>query len=284
MTELNGKVALVTGAARGQGRAHALTLAAAGADVIAIDIAAELPTVAYPMPTLDDLEETGKKIEELGRRALTFQADVRSQEALDRAVSAGIREFGRIDILIANAGIWSLGPFWEITQEQWDEMIGITLTGVWNSAKAVAPYLVEQQSGAIVMTSSTNGVEPAMQYAHYAAAKHGVIGLMRSAALELAPYGVRCNAICPGLIDTGMTNWPGAYELFSGTPGAGPEALVNAGRSYHALKDAGALSPQVIADAALWLVSDKAAAVTGVAVPVDAGHLLLQGASTHTGY
>jgi NAD(P)-dependent dehydrogenase (short-subunit alcohol dehydrogenase family) len=144
--------------------------------------------------------------------------------------------------------------------------------------------MIKQQSGAIVMTSSTNGLEPAANFAHYAAAKHGVIGLMKSVALELAPYGVRCNAVCPGVVDSGMTNWQGAYDMYAGHPGAGPEALVNAGLNFHALKDAGALSPQVVADAALWLVSDQSAAVTGIALPVDAGHLLLQGSSNREGY
>lgn len=277
MGRLDGKVALVTGAGRGQGRAHALTMAREGADVVAVEIGAQIDTVAYPMGTPEDLAETARLVEELDRRVVAVQADVRDQAALDDAVAQGLAELGRVDILIANAGIWSLTPFWELSEQQWGDMIDVNLTGVWKSAKAVAPHLIERGSGAIVMTSSVNGLEPGVNYAHYIAAKHAVIGLMKSVALELAPHGVRCNAVCPGAIDTGMTNWQGAYDMFAGHGGGTRDDLTRGARGFHALKGAGILSPQVIADAALWLVSDEAAAVTGVAVPVDAGHMLLPG-------
>jgi SDR family mycofactocin-dependent oxidoreductase len=277
MSGLEGKVALVTGAARGQGRAHALTLARNGADIIAVDIAGQIDTVPYAMGTPDDLNETAKGVEELDRRVVAAQADVRSQEQLDEAVRLGLAEFGQIDILIANAGIWSMRPFWELSETEWADMIGTNLSGVWRSAKAVAPHMIERKTGAIVMTSSVNGLEPGMNYAHYVAAKHGVIGLMKNVALELAPHGIRCNAICPGAIDTGMTNWAGAYDMFAGHEGGTRDDLLAGAKSFHALKGTGILSPQVLADAALWLVSDGAAAVTGVALPVDAGHMLLTG-------
>lgn len=280
MANLEGKVALVTGAGRGQGRSHALTLARNGADIIAVDIADQIDTVPYGLSTPDDLAQTASEIEALDRRVLSVQADVRSQEQLDAAVSGGLAEFGQIDILIANAGIWGMVPFWEITEAQWGNVIGTNLSGVWRSAKAVAPHMIERKTGAIVMTSSINGLEPGMNYAHYVTAKHGVIGLMRNVALELAPYGIRCNAICPGAIDTGMTNWQGAYDMFAGHEGGTREDLLVGGKSFHALKGAGMLDPQVLADAALWLVSDGAAAVTGVALPVDAGHMLLTGINT----
>lgn len=279
MSGLEGKVALVTGAARGQGRAHALTLARNGADVIAVDIADQVDSVPYPLSTPQDLADTGKAIEDLDRRVVTVQADVRSQEQLDEAVRRGLAEFDRIDILIANAGIWTMTPFWELTETQWSDMIETNLSGVWRSAKAVAAHMIERQTGAIVMTSSVNGLEPGMNYAHYVTAKHGVIGLMRNVALELAPHGIRCNAICPGAIDTGMTNWQGAYDMFAGHEGGTREDLLAGGPHFHALKGAGMLDPQVLADAALWLVSDGAAAVTGVALPVDAGHMLLTGSN-----
>jgi len=276
---LAGKVALVTGAARGQGRAHALTLARHGADIIAIDIAEQIDTVAYPLSTPDDLAQTASAIEALDRRVVSVQADVRSQEQLDAAVREGIAQLGQIDILIANAGIWALTPFWKLSEAQWSDMIDTNLSGIWRSAKAVAPHMIERKSGAIVMTSSVNGLEPGAGYAHYVAAKHGVIGLMRNVALELARYGIRCNAICPGAIDTGMINWQGAYDMFAGHPGGTREDLMAGGRAFHALKGSAMLDPQVLADAALWLVSDGAAAVTGVALPVDAGHLLLTGSN-----
>lgn len=277
MSGLDGKVALITGAARGQGRAHALTLARNGADIIALDIAAQIDTVRYPLSTPEDLAATAKAIEDLDRRVIAVQADVRSQEQIDEAVRRGLAEFGHIDILIANAGVWAMKPFWKLTETDWADMIGTNLSGAWRSAKAVAPHMIERRTGAIVMTSSVNGLEPGMSYAHYVTAKHGVIGLMKNVALELAPYGIRCNAICPGAIDTGMTNWQGAYDMYAGHPGGTYDDLVAGFRSFHALKGTGILSPQVIADAALWLVSDAAAAVTGVALPVDAGHMLLPG-------
>jgi len=277
MSGLEGKVALVTGAARGQGRAHALTLARNGADIIAVDIADQINTVPYPMGTPDDLAGTSKGVEDLDRRVITVQADVRSQEQIDQAVSRGLAEFGQIDILIANAGVWAMKPFWELTEADWSDMIGTNLSGVWRSAKAVAQHMIERKTGAIVMTSSVNGLEPGVNYAHYVSAKHGVIGLMKSVALELAPHGIRCNAICPGAIDTGMTNWQGAWDMFAGHEGGTREDQLAGGRHFHALKGVSMLSPQVLADAALWLVSDGAAAVTGVALPVDAGHLLLTG-------
>ena len=274
---LDGKVALITGGARGQGRAHALTSAREGADVVLVDIADQLETVPYGMATADDLAETVRQVEALDRRALAVTADVRDQGQLDEAVSRGIAEFGKIDILIANAGIWTQGPFWELSEQSWDEMIGVNLTGVWKSAKAVAPHMIERQSGSIVITSSVNGLEPGMNYAHYVAAKHGVIGLMKNIALELAPHGVRCNSINPGAIKTPMTDHQGAWDMFAGHEGGTEADLIEGGYHFHALKGRTFLSPQVIADTALYLNSDLAAAVTGVTIPVDAGHMLLTG-------
>ena len=274
---LDGKVALITGGARGQGRAHALTSAREGADVVLVDIADQLETVPYAMATADDLAETVRQVEALDRRALAVTADVRDQSQLDEAVGRGIAEFGKIDILIANAGIWTQGPFWELSEQSWDEMIGVNLTGVWKSAKAVAPHMIERQSGSIVITSSVNGLEPGMNYAHYVAAKHGVIGLMKNIALELAPHGVRCNSINPGAIKTPMTDHQGAWDMFAGHEGGTEADLIEGGYHFHALKGRTFLSPQVIADTALYLNSDLAAAVTGVTIPVDAGHMLLTG-------
>jgi len=274
---LDGKVALITGGARGQGRAHALTSAREGADVVLVDIADQMETVPYRMATSEDLAETVRQVEALDRRALAVTADVRDQGQLDEAVSRGIAEFGKIDILIANAGIWTQGPFWELSEQSWEEMIGVNLTGVWKSAKAVAPHMIERQSGSIVITSSVNGLEPGMNYAHYVAAKHGVIGLMKNIALELAPHGVRCNSINPGAIKTPMTDHQGAWDMFAGHEGGTEADLIEGGYHFHALKGRTFLPPQVIADTALYLNSDLAAAVTGVTIPVDAGHMLLTG-------
>jgi NAD(P)-dependent dehydrogenase (short-subunit alcohol dehydrogenase family) len=205
------------------------------------------------------------------------KADVRSQEQLDAAVTAGVAEFGKIDILIANAGIWTLGSFWELTDEQWDEMIGVNLTGVWKAAKAVAPHMIERRSGSIVIIASVNALEAGQYTAHYAAAKHGLIGLMRNVALELAPYGIRCNAISPGAVKTPMTNHQGAWDMFAGHPGGTEEDMTEAGHHYTLLAGTSWLDPQDVANAALYLNSDLASKVTGVTIPVDAGHLTLSG-------
>jgi SDR family mycofactocin-dependent oxidoreductase len=274
---LEGKVALITGAARGQGRAHAVTSAREGAAVVLVDIADQMKTVPYAMATDEDLAETAREVEELGGRALSITADVRSQAELDAAVSHGIAEFGKIDILIANAGIWTTGPFWELSEQAWDEMIGVNLTGVWKSAKAVARHMIERQTGSIVITSSTNGLEPGLNYAHYVSAKHGVIGLMKNIALELAPHGVRCNAICPGAILTPMNNHQASWNMIAGHKGGTEADMIEGGYHFGALKERSFLAPQVIADTALYLNSELAAAVTGVTIPVDAGHTLLAG-------
>ncbi len=277
MGMLDGKVALITGAARGQGRAHALTCAREGAEVIAVDINDQLATVPYAMATPGDLAETVSRIEALDRRALALTVDVREQAQLDAAVSRGLAEFGHIDILIANAGIWTQAPFWELTEDQWDEMIGVNLTGVWKSAKAIAPHMIERQTGSIVITSSTNGLEPGLNYAHYVAAKHAVVGLMKNIALELAPHGIRCNSINPGAIKTPMTDHPGAWDMFAGHEGGTEADMLEGGYQFAALKGTTFMDPQVIADTALYLNSDLAAKVTGVTIPVDAGHLILTG-------
>lgn len=275
MARLEGKVAFITGAARGQGRTHATTLAREGADIVAVDTAEKFETVAYEMASKDDLDQTVGMVEDLDRRCVAVQADVRSQEQLDQAVEKGISEFGKIDILLANAGILSLSPFWEMPEQQWNDVIDTNLTGVWKSCKAVVPHMIERRQGAIVMTASVNGLEPAPNYAHYVAAKHGVIGLMRNVALELAPYGVRCNAVCPGAIDTGMTNWQGIYDLFAGQEGGTREDFEEGARSFHALAGRSVLPPEVVSNAVLWLVSDEAEHITGVELPVDAGHMIL---------
>ena len=274
---LEGKVALITGGARGQGRAHAVTSAREGADVILVDTLDQLASVPYPMATQEDLDETVRQVEALDRRAVSVVADVRSQEQLDSAVTRGIAELGQIDILIANAGIWTQAPFWELSEQAWEEMIGVNLTGAWKSAKAVTPHMIERQTGSIVITSSVNGLEPGMNYAHYVAAKHGVIGLMKNIALELAPHGIRCNSINPGAILTPMTNQPAAWDMFAGHPDGTVDDMMEGGYSFHALKGRSFLPPEVIADTALYLNSHLAAAVTGVTIPVDAGHLLLTG-------
>ena len=277
MGQLDGKVAFITGAARGQGRSHAITLAREGADIIAVDLCQQAETVPYPMSTPGDLAETVKQVEALDRRIIASQADIRDLPALTDAVSRGVAELGRLDIVLANAGISTPASTLDMDEQVWDEMIEVNLTGVWKSAKAVAPHMIERQSGSIVITSSTNGLEAGLNYAHYVAAKHGVIGLMKNIALELAPYGIRCNSINPGAIRTPMTDHQGAWDMFAGHPGGTEADLIEGGYHFTALKGTSFMDPQVIADTALYLNSELAAKVTGVTIPVDAGHLILTG-------
>lgn len=283
MGMLEGQVAFITGGSRGQGRAHAITCAREGADVIIMDTLNQIASVQYPMAQQADFDETVRQVEALDRRIVSAEGDVRSQQDLDAAVAKGIAELGRIDILIANAGIFSLGPSWELSDETWDDMIGVNLTGVWKSAKSVIPHMMERGTGSIVITSSINGLEPGVNYAHYCSAKYGVVGLMKTLALELAPHGIRVNSIHPGAVLTPMTSWQGAWDMMSGKPsGEGTEEdMLEAGYRFHALKGNGFMSPQRIADTALYLNSELASSVTGVTIPVDAGHLLLPGVNNN---
>ncbi|MET8419818.1 SDR family oxidoreductase [Streptomyces sp. NPDC005134] len=174
--------------------------------------------------------------------------------------------------------IWGTGDgIWSLTEQQWTEMMDVNLTGGWKAAKAVIPHLMERGSGSIVITSSMNGLEAGPDNGHYITAKHGVIGLVKSLALDQAPYGIRCNALAPGVIETPMLANDMAYDYLNGGPGGTAESLGTAGSHYHALKGSRALPAQTVADACLWLNSSLASSITGVTVPVDAGHLLLPG-------
>lgn len=277
MKLLEDHVVVVTGAARGQGRAHAIASAEQGADVVMLDLASRVDTVGYPMPDPEELSKAVKEVQALGRRAIGVVGDVRSQSTLDELVSRALSEFGKIDAVVANAGIWAQGPFWELSEAQWDEMIAINLTGVWKTAKAVAPHMIERQCGSIVMISSVDGYEAGVDYVHYTAAKHGVVGLMKNAALELAPHGVRCNAIAPGAVDTKMLDNQPAYDMISGHPGGTRDDLIEGGHHYNAMKGVALLDPMDIANAAVYLHSHLASRVTGHMITVDAGHSLLKG-------
>ena len=277
MGQLDGKVVLVTGAARGQGRAHAVTMAREGADIIAIDIDRQIDTVPYDTARPGDLQQTVAEVERLDRRIVAEVADVRSSDALDAVVRKGLEAFGRIDVLVANAGIFSQARLWEMDEQTWDDVMDVNLKGVWRTMKAVLPHMIERRTGSIVLTSSVNGLRGNGGAAHYAATKHGVLGLMKSAALELGPHGIRVNAVCPGLVDTPMTNWQGMYDQMAGRPGADRSDYDRAALHYGIIAGQGALPPETIADAAVWLASDAALGVTGQAVVVDSGHLTMPG-------
>lgn len=274
---LEGKVALITGAARGQGRAHALKMARAGADIIACDIDEDVQTAAFPMSRETDLRQTVAEVEDMGRRIVARTADVRSGAALESLVAEGLSAFGKIDIAVANAGIYGHCSLLDMSEQDWDEMMDINLTGVWRMMRSVIPHMVERRSGSIVLTSSANGLIGNPNAAHYAAAKHGVLGLMRSGALELGEFGIRVNAVCPGVIDTAMTNWQGMYDRMAGRPGGTRADYERATQHSTVLANQGAMPPEVVADAALWLCSDGAIGVTGQAIVVDAGYTSMPG-------
>lgn len=274
---LDGKIAFITGGARGMGRETALTLAREGADIVIADLLGATGTAEHPSAVPDDLAETVSQIEALGRRALGRQADVRKQDQLDAVVAEAVGALGHIDILFANAGIFHRRSFWEIEDSEFTTMLDINLSGVWRSMKAVTPHMIERHAGSIVVNASTQGLAPAVEYAHYAAAKHGVIGLMKSAAWELGRHNIRCNAVCPGFIRTPMTDWQGGYELAAGRAGATAEDGAHAAAHWTALAHRNLLPAQSIANGVLYLTSDLSADVTGVALPVDAGLLILPG-------
>jgi SDR family mycofactocin-dependent oxidoreductase len=269
---LAGRVALVTGGARGQGRAHALRLAEDGADIVVLDRCAPIDGVSYPLPTPADLDETVKLVEELDRRIVAVQADVRDLAALGEVVDTALDQFGRIDIVVANAGIAGLGTALELSEHDWQVMLDVNLTGVWKTVKAAGPAIVNGgRGGAIVLTSSVAGVMAHPGLAHYVAAKHGVLGLMKALAVELAPHRIRVNAVLPTHVDTPMIHNPVSWKLF--TPDAADpsrESMAPPMQAMHGLPIPW-VEPRDIADAVAWLVSDEARYVTGVALPVDGG-------------
>jgi SDR family mycofactocin-dependent oxidoreductase len=279
MGRMQDKVVLVTGAARGQGRSHALRLAREGAHIALFDIDENIDTLPYDLSTADELAATAKEVEALGAKTITITGDTRSQADLDRAVASTLSTLGALDVLVQNAGIWTMSPFWETSEQEWKDQIDVNLTGAWHAAKAVAPHFIEKRAGVIVFTASDNGIEPGVNYAHYTSAKHGVIGLMRTVAMELGPYGVRANAVCPGFIDTKMNDWQGALDMMiAGAPGTGTmEDRARAARHGSILAGHGLIDPSAISQAVLFLASDEASEITGIAMPVDAGRLLLPG-------
>jgi (+)-trans-carveol dehydrogenase len=271
-----GKVAFITGAARGQGRSHAIRLAQEGADIIAVDLTGQIDSVPYAMSTPEDLAQTVKEVEALDRRIVATQADVRDYGAVKAALDAGVAELGHLDIVSANAGIFSFGTLEELDEQHWQDMIAVNLTGVWHAAKAAIPHLRAAGGGSIVLTSSTAGLQAIPNIGHYVAAKHGVVGLMRTLALELAPDFIRVNSVNPTTVNTGMVQNAATYALFAPDLPAAErtkEALAPRFQGLNSLPIPW-VEPVDISNAVLWLASDEARYVTGVTLPIDAGSLL----------
>lgn len=270
---VQGKVALITGGGRGQGRAHALALAAEGADIAICDLAdGSDPTTPYGLAGSEDLARTKADIEALGRRCVAMPADVTQFADLQAFAATTVAELGPLDIVIANAGIFSGGvPSWELTEQQWDRMLEVNLKGVWLTCKAVVPgMLAAGRGGSIIMTSSIGGLVGTPGISHYVAAKHAVIGYMRSLANEVGPQGIRVNAVCPGGVDNAMMNNAAMYKAMA-SDGVGSREQTLAAVDAISLLPGGMIESEDIAQAVLWLASEESRWVTGVALPVDAG-------------
>jgi SDR family mycofactocin-dependent oxidoreductase len=259
-----GKVALITGAARGQGRSHALRLAAEGADILAIDICAPVDHVDYATATGDDLATTARMVEEAGARVVTRTVDVRDASGLSAAVAEGAAALGGLDIAVANAGVCSIQRWDEVTPELWNTVIGINLTGVWNTCTAAIPHLLEAGGGSMILISSTAGLKGQPFLTPYVASKHGLVGIMRSLANELASKHIRVNSLHPTGVDTPMLNgMTGLTERIEASPDVGSLFLNSLPVDLVQAAD--------VSNAVLFLASDEAKYVTGLTMTVDAG-------------
>lgn len=282
MGRMDGKVAMITGAARGQGREFAITLAREGADILGLDCPTDTHFIPYALGSAAELRETVAMVEALDRRMIAVEGDVRQQSDLDKLVEQGLAEFGHIDVCVANAGAVTYDDFWNFSEEEWTGIVDICLHGVWRTAKAVAPHMIERGQGSIILVSSLGAIEGAGPIAHYCAAKHGVSGFMKSICNALGPkYGIRVNSVLPGVIDTDINKWQGTLDLVAGGKGLGSvEKFYESAYFWSALKDVGALHPKETANAVLYLASDESAAVTGLELIVDAGHHILPSLNT----
>jgi (+)-trans-carveol dehydrogenase len=274
---LAGRVALVTGAARGQGRSHALRLAAEGADVIGLDLCAQVESVAYPLATPADLAETVRGVEAQDRRMVAGEVDVRDLAALETFVAGAVAELGgRLDVVVANAGIAGAGhSTLAMTAAEWADMIDVNLTGVWHTAKATVPHMIEAgNGGALIVTTSVAGSRAYTGIGHYVAAKHGATGLMKAVALELAPHRIRVNAVAPTNVDTPMIQneqlWRRTCPDLEHPTRADYEARA---RSVNILDEAW-IEPADVSEAVLYLAAESGRFLTGTTLPVDLGRLL----------
>jgi SDR family mycofactocin-dependent oxidoreductase len=274
MGRVDGKIALVTGAGRGQGRSHAVRLAQEGADVILLDVLQDLPTIEYRLSTKADLAETVAAVEAYDRRVVWGQADVRDTDALEQLVNRGIEELGGLDIVSANAGISPrLAKLWEITPQEWDEQIGVNLTGVFNTIRAVVPPMIAAgRGGAIVLTASGAALGGIPHLGAYTASKHGVVGLALTLANELARHDIRVNALCPGTVGTPMVTQNLSQNTFF-RPDLESPTLTDALVAFKRVSPLGRpwIDPIDVSNALLWLVSDEGRYVTGITVPIDQG-------------
>jgi (+)-trans-carveol dehydrogenase len=270
-----GKVALVTGAARGIGRATSLRLAEEGADLVLLDLCRDVEGGSYGMAVDADLAATAEAAEAMGRRVLARRGDVRVQADLDAAVAEAVEQLGGLDIVAPNAGFATFGRAWELTEEEWDAVTGVVLKGVWQTLKAAAPRMIGAgEGGSIVIVGSAVGTRAARMHAHYVAAKHGVVGLARAFALELAEFGIRVNVVAPGSVNTEMSRNPEVLKMFRPDL-AEPtvEDAAEAMQANHALPVRWT-EPEDVANVVVWLASEESRHITGAVVPIDAGWVI----------
>ncbi|HKV22791.1 MAG TPA: mycofactocin-coupled SDR family oxidoreductase [Mycobacterium sp.] len=273
---LEGRVAFITGAARGQGRAHAIRLANDGADIIAIDVCRPVSdTITYPLGSSEELAETVRAVEATGRKILAREVDIRDLAALQKVVADGIEQFGRLDIVVANAGVLSWGRIHEMSEEQWDTVIDINLNGSWRTIRAAAPAMIEAgNGGSIVIVSSSAGLKATPGNGHYSASKHGLVALTNALAIELGEFGIRVNSIHPYSIETPMVEKEAMMELFTKFPqyvhsfSPMPYHPVNH-QSKKGLMEF--MLPEEVSDVVAWLASDGSATISGSQIAVDRG-------------
>jgi (+)-trans-carveol dehydrogenase len=269
------RTVFITGAAHGMGRAHALAFAREGAQLVLCDACRQYSTVPYPLAQPEELASLASEIKQMGRPVLAAEVDVTDLSAMQQLAERAQHELGAIDIVVANAGVYSFAPSWELTEEQWDETVNIDLKGVWITCKVCIPQMLSRRSGKIICISSTAGLKGMANLAHYVAAKHGVLGLVKTLAIELAPHNINVNAVCPTSVDTAMLRNQALYDVFAG--GSGPlathEYMLELMNQLNLFPDRGLLPPEAISAAVLWLASDEARHLTGCALPIDAGYL-----------
>jgi SDR family mycofactocin-dependent oxidoreductase len=273
---LEGRVAVVTGAARGQGRSHAVRLAREGADIIALDICARVSdTVTYPAATPEELAETIQAVEAEGRKILARCVDIRDGTATRQVVADGVEQFGRLDILVANAGVLSWGRLWELSEEQWDTVIEVNLSGTWRTVRAVVPAMIDAGNGeSIVIVSSATGLKATPGNGHYSASKHGLVGLTNSLAIEAGEFGIRVNSIHPYSVDTPMVEQEAMMGLFAKYPNflhsfpPMPFRPPSTGGETSATE---IMAPEKVSDVVVWLAGDGSATLSGSQIAVDRG-------------
>jgi SDR family mycofactocin-dependent oxidoreductase len=273
---LDGRVAFITGAARGQGRAHAVRLASEGADIIAIDICGPVSeAITYPPATPDELAETVRAVEATGRKLLAREVDIRDSAALSDVVADGVEQFGRLDILVANAGVLNWGRLWELTDDQWNTVIDVNLTGTWRTVRAAVPAMIEAgNGGSIIIVSSPAGLKATPNNGHYSASKAGLVALTNTLALELGEFGIRVNSIHPYSVDTTMVEPDAMMEMFKRYPSyLHSFAPMPLHRVNHQLKKdlMEFMAPEEVSDVVAWLAGDGSATLTGSQIAVDRG-------------